>query len=125
MTMRATFAPRAHSTNESTASAVAGTGPRGTYASRAKPTDRSCTLASAPPGSRILSIFQPARDWTSPQAHDCKSGAGEARSSSSPSHFSASVMRSSGTGFCDESGVEMTRVVDASDDHAAVALFDD
>src|SRR6266850_1279946 len=125
MTMRAILAPRAHTTSESTASAVAGTGPRGTYASRANPTDRSCTLAIAPPGRRILSIFQPARDCTSPQAHDCNNGAGDALSSSSPSHRSESLMRSSRTGFGDERRVEMTRVVDTADDHVAVALFDD
>src|SRR5207245_2411350 len=46
--MRATFAFRDQSTSASTASGVAGTGPRGTYASRTGPRPRNWTLAIAP-----------------------------------------------------------------------------
>src|SRR6266566_1590476 len=75
MTIFATRDRRAHSTRASTASADAGTGPRGTYTSRVRPTLRICTLAIAPPeGRRRRSTFHPARDWTSPQPHDCRSG---------------------------------------------------
>src|SRR5689334_5204273 len=105
-------------------SAVAGTGPRGTYASRAGPTLRTCTLASAPLASRRRSTVQPDLFCTSPHAHDCSSGAGRPSSSRLRSHRSASVVAKTLT-LGDDRGLEVADVIDAPDDHPAVSSLDE
>src|SRR5438876_990305 len=91
-TIRAILELRAHAMSQSIDSELASTGPRGTYASRAGPTLRSWTLTIAPRVRRTRSTFQPDLDWTSPQAHDASSGAGDAAWASSASHRWASSL---------------------------------
>src|SRR5712664_1013187 len=75
------------------------------------------------PANRSRSSFQPARDCTSPHAHDCSRGAGDARSASSASQRSWSVVTQTLT-LCRECDLQVTDVVDAADDRAAPASFD-
>src|SRR5947209_15353327 len=68
-------------------------------------------------------MLQPDLDCTSPQAHDWRSGAGEASSARRASHCCCSVVTKA-LPLRHERHLEMSDVVDAADDHTAAAPFE-